>query len=149
VTTSPSPDHNAPRPKGLVAIPEIERATHAIGLFVSDQSALEVSQAEAHVLAYLLGRTNARINDIHEEFGHRRSTLTSVLDRLERRKVLRRSIDPENRRSVIVTLTRSGTALATEVFEALRELETRALEGISTTELETFRRVVDRFRTIQ
>jgi hypothetical protein len=43
---------------------------------------------------------------------------------------------------MVTDLTRSGTALATKVFEALRELETRVLEGISTTELETFRRIV-------
>jgi DNA-binding MarR family transcriptional regulator len=46
---------------------------------------------------------------------------------------------------VIVTLTQSGTALATKVFQALRELEVHALEGISTTELETFHRVIDGF----
>jgi DNA-binding MarR family transcriptional regulator len=129
----------------LVAIPALERATHAIALFLADRAALNVSQAEAHVLAYLFGRKSARINDIHEEFGHRRSTLTSVLDRLERRKLLKRSTDPQNRRTVLVTLTPAGTALSTKVFQALREFELGALQGVSATELETFCRIIDGF----
>jgi DNA-binding MarR family transcriptional regulator len=132
----------------LVAIPRLERATHAIALFLADRAVLDVSQAEAHVLAYLFARKSARINDIHEEFGHRRSTLTSVLDRLERRKLLKRSTDPENRRTVVVTLTRSGTALSAKVFQTLREFERQALEGISATDLKAFCRIIDRFGSV-
>lgn len=130
---------------GLVAIPKIERATHAVALHLADHGELDVSQAEAHVLSYLHGRPAARINEIHAAFGHRRSTLTSVLDRLEGRALLARETDPDDRRAVRVTLTVSGTALGAAVVRALQELEQRALRGCSPAELATFVRILDRF----
>jgi len=35
-----------------------------------------------------------QIGTLHREFGHERSTLTSILDRLERRKLIRRELNP-------------------------------------------------------
>jgi DNA-binding MarR family transcriptional regulator len=60
------------------------------------------------VLAYRHVHGAARINDIHAEFGHRRSTLTSVLDRLEARGAIKRAPDAENRRSAMISLTAPG-----------------------------------------
>jgi DNA-binding MarR family transcriptional regulator len=71
--------------------------------------------------------------------------LTSVLDRLEGRSLLTRSTDPENRRSVIVTLTRTGSALAKRVFETLSTFERQTLQKYSAAEIEVFRRVIAAF----
>lgn len=130
---------------GLVVIPKIERATHAVALHLAEHGHLDVTQAEAHVLSYLHARESARISEIHAAFGHRRSTLTSVLDRLETRELLTRETDPGNRRSVVVTLTRSGAALGAKIVAALGELERLALEGCSAADLATFVRMLDRF----
>jgi DNA-binding MarR family transcriptional regulator len=131
--------------RGLVAIPKIERAAHAVALHLSAHVELDVTQAEAHVLSYLHDRASARINEIHTAFGHRRSTLTSVLDRLESRRLLTRETDPDDRRTVVVTLTQSGVALGAKIGVALQELERRALRDCSAAELATFVRVLDRF----
>ena len=130
---------------GLVAIPKIERATHAVALHLAEHAELDVTQAEAHVLSYLHDRGSARINEIHAAFGHRRSTLTSVLDRLESRELLKRETDPDNRRTVLVTLTRSGSLLSAKIVIALGELEGHALRGCSAADLATFVRLLDRF----
>lgn len=127
----------------MIAIPRLERATHGVGLYLAGRPELGVSQAEAHVLAYLHRRSGTRINDIHEAFGHRRSTLTSVLDRLEKRKLLRRSTDPHDRRAVVVSLTPAGSSLAKKVFDALRSLESAALHGLTQAEIDAFVRVAD------
>jgi DNA-binding MarR family transcriptional regulator len=92
-----------------------ERAFRDIGL----------SQAEAHVLAYLARRPGATINDLHTSFGHKRSTLTSLLDRLEARGWLRRSAHPTSRRLVALALTAEGRAIGERVSDALRTIEER------------------------
>jgi DNA-binding MarR family transcriptional regulator len=125
----------------LRAIPLVERATHAVGLHLADRTQLEVTQGEAHVLAFLYGRGAARVGEIHEEFGHRRSTLTSILGRLEGRGLLGRAIDPDDRRGVLVTLTPRGKSLAKRVFEALKGFESAALAGFTGEEIRTFRAV--------
>jgi DNA-binding MarR family transcriptional regulator len=127
----------------LTAIPRIERAAHAIGLFVASHEQLELTQAEAHILAYLHPRSTARINDIHEAFGHRRSTLTSVLDRLEKRGLIERTSDPDDRRSVVIALTPSGSAVSKHVFAALTSLESAALAQFSKSDVTAFVRILD------
>lgn len=130
--------------KPLLAIPKIERVTHAVALYLAARPDLDVNQAEAHVLTFLHLHDDARINDIHAEFGHRRSTLTSVLDRLEARGLVERAPDADNRRSVVVSLTPSGATLSARIYDALREIEAAALRGCPATDLAAFSRVIDR-----
>ena len=98
-----SPEANAVQ--RLTFIPQLHRATHAVALALASDPNLDVSQAEAHVLAHLHESGPARISELHERFGHRRSTLTSVLDRLEQRALITRTSDPADRRSFVVSVT--------------------------------------------
>jgi len=85
--------------------------------------ALAITQGEAHVLAQLHERGPTAIATLHHEFGHKRSTLTNVLDRLEQRKLVRRKPNPDDRRSIVVHLTAMGQRAAARVADALGELE--------------------------
>jgi DNA-binding MarR family transcriptional regulator len=60
---------------------------------------------------------------LHREFGHKRSTLTNVVDRLEQRKLVRREHNPNDRRSFVLRLTASGRRTALRVTAALDKLE--------------------------
>src|SRR5215469_14806636 len=100
-------------PESLHIIPTLEHATHALGLWIERTFPdLRLTQAEAHVLAYLADHAPCSINDLHHSFGHKRSTLTSLLDRLEGRGWIRRSAHPTSRRLVIVQLTDDGRTIA-------------------------------------
>lgn len=118
----------------LSLIPKIHRATHAIALALASDSKLGVNQAEAHILAHLHETREARISELHERFGHRRSTLTSVLDRLEQRDLIERRGDTTDRRSFIVSLTKRGRSTAAAVHRALSAIEALALDGFSDAE---------------
>jgi DNA-binding MarR family transcriptional regulator len=102
-------------------IGDIERAAHLIGVHI-DRAGLGVTQAEAHVLARL-SVGPATVGELHRAFGHKRSTLTSVLDRLEERGYVTRTVNPADRRSLIVKPTSSGTRAAKRVTRVLDELE--------------------------
>jgi DNA-binding MarR family transcriptional regulator len=107
-------------------IPAIERATHAVALWIERTfHDLRLTQAEAHVLGYLALHPGSTINDLHRSFGHKRSTLTSLLDRLEDRGWLRRTAHPRSRRLVSVELTDAGQLVGERVSAALRALEAR------------------------
>ena len=69
----------------LRLIPHIHRATHRIGLYLADLREFGLSQGEAHILAHLAKAAPATINDLHRGLAHKRSTLTSILDRLTER----------------------------------------------------------------
>ena len=112
----------------LRLVPAVHRATHRIGLYLQG-AGLGVSQGEAHVLAQLAAGP-ASVAELHAAFAHRRSTLTSILDRLEGRGLVRRELHPHDRRSFLVTPTASGRALARRVHSALAALEAAALRGL-------------------
>ncbi|HTD35821.1 MAG TPA: MarR family transcriptional regulator [Candidatus Elarobacter sp.] len=114
----------------LSLIPKIHRATHAIALALASDPKLDVTQAEAHILAHLHETGEARISELHARFGHRRSTLTSVLDRLEQRALIERRSDPDDRRSFIVAPTRAGRTTAAAVHRTLSAIEDAALAGL-------------------
>jgi hypothetical protein len=69
----------------LRLVPAIHRATHRIGLFLADLRDDSLSQGESHILALLATSGPATIAELHRGLAHKRSTLTSILDRLSDR----------------------------------------------------------------
>jgi DNA-binding MarR family transcriptional regulator len=120
-------------------IPALERATHAVALWVERAfGEPRLSQAEAHVLAYLAAHAPCPINDLHHSFSHKRSTLTSLLDRLEHRGWVRRAAHPTSRRLVQIELTAAGHQVAARVAAAVSELEQHLRARVGARDAATF-----------
>ena len=123
----------------LRLIPHLHKATHQVGLYIHRElREIAVSQAEAHVLSHLSGRGPCSIADVHHSFGHRRSTLTSILNRLEDRGLIAREIHPEDRRSYLLRLTREGKPIASKARRALERLEATALSRVGEQQVNAF-----------
>lgn len=60
--------------------------------------------------------------------------ITQRLDRLEQRGLVTRRRNPDDERSVVVSLTRSGSRLVERVLPSHLETEARLLEGLSSRE---------------
>ncbi len=133
----------------LRLIPRIHRATHRIGLYIDELEEPRVNQAEAHVLAHLASTEQATIGEVHRAFGHKRSTLTSILDRLESRHLIVRTSDARDRRTFIVSLTRTGRTAARRVTDHLRAFESRALQASTPADVRAFLRVLERFEALE
>ena len=130
----------------LLLIPPIHRATHRIGLYIGRAPGLSVTQAEAHILAHLAGEGESTIALLHQALAHKRSTLTSILDRLAERGFIVRESDAKDRRTFRVRLTPNGARVAKKVSAWLERLERAALSQITPAELRGFTKVV---RTLQ
>jgi DNA-binding MarR family transcriptional regulator len=115
----------------LVLIPAIHRAAHAIATFLDADANLQVTQAEAHVLAHLASRGDSTVGQIHVEFGHKRSTLTSILNRLEARELITCRVNSADRRSLLIGLTATGQKIAASILEKLQEFENEILGAFS------------------
>jgi DNA-binding MarR family transcriptional regulator len=127
----------------LRLIPGLHRATHSVGLELqASRPRLGVTQGEAHLLAHLAAAGPSTIAELHAAFAHRRSTLTSILDRLEARDLAARELRPDDRRSFRVSLTRQGRRLAARVHRALRALEASVQTRVGPAELSGFEAVV-------
>ena len=83
----------------------IHRMTHQLAIAL-ERGELGVDQPEAHVLSHLAEHDEATVTEIHRTFGHKRSTLTSVLDRLEAKGLIERVVNTADRRSFIIKMSR-------------------------------------------
>lgn len=136
------------KPAPLTLVPPIHRATHRIGLYLarldpasSRAGGRALSQGEAHILAQLALGSPASLADLHRGLAHKRSTLTSILDRLVARGLITREVGASDRRTFIVKTTRAGRALARRVHQHLAQLERAVSAGLTDNELRTFLKV--------
>src|SRR3954470_4733106 len=107
----------------LRLVPPIHRATHRIGLFLADLREDGLSQGEAHILALLAASAPATIAELHRGLAHKRSTLTSILDRLTARGLVTRTVGAADRRTFVVAPTARGRTVAGRVLRHLAALE--------------------------
>lgn len=117
----------------------LERATHCVGAYLADEFRdLGITQAEAHVLALLAAEGPLTVHSMVAAFGHRPSTLTSVLSRLERHGLIERSINPADRRSFVILLTAEGTVAAGRVTETVAAFEAAVSDSLPPASVEGF-----------
>jgi DNA-binding MarR family transcriptional regulator len=109
----------------------IERAAHLIAVYLdANANDLGITQGEAHVLAALAQSGPAPIGSLHRDFGHKRSTLTNIIDRLEQRNLVQRTMNTADRRSFVVDLTPNGVQVAARVTEVRERLEHEIAQNI-------------------
>ena len=82
------------------------------------------------------------IADLHRAFAHKRSTLTSVLDRLDARGLVKRETSSKDRRSFVISLTRAGKKKAAAIHQLLESLEAGVVRRGDRQALETFDRLI-------
>ncbi|MGW5343422.1 MarR family transcriptional regulator [Streptomyces sp. HUAS TT3] len=122
----------------------LQRATHAtLHLITTELAHLELTAAEINALANLADGHGRTVSRLGAAVGSRPTTLTSVLDRLERRGHITRGKQAGDRRSVRIELTASGRAAAAEISRTLADLEGRALHGLPAGAVAGFHAVLD------
>jgi MarR family transcriptional regulator, organic hydroperoxide resistance regulator len=104
---------------------------------------LDLSHAEINALAALRPGAARAVRELVPATGQRPSTLTGVLDRLERKRLVRRRVNPTDRRSFTVELTAAGEAAAARIHGAFEALDARVLGDVPPTAAEGFHYVLD------
>jgi DNA-binding MarR family transcriptional regulator len=120
----------------------VHRATHRIGLYLDDLRERGLTQGEAHILAMLAHSGPANLADLHHGLAHKRSTLTSILDRLAKRGLITRAVGETDRRTFIVRPTAKGRKLAKRVQRHLSALEQAVVRRVSAADIKGFNNVV-------
>jgi MarR family 2-MHQ and catechol resistance regulon transcriptional repressor len=86
------------------------------------------------VLEVLLNKGPQKVNDIGRRVGLTSGSITTAIDRLEKRGLVVRGLDGEDRRSRIVRLTPAGRARIAEVFAGHSAALEAASKGLTKTE---------------
>ena len=102
---------------------------------------------EGHMLSYLAAYGPCSVSTIHNVLGLKKSTLSSALNRLEARSLLKRSAHPTDRRSIQVSIAPKGRKLASQIEAAGVKLEKRIEQEISQSDREAYHRVLEAIAT--
>jgi MarR family transcriptional regulator, organic hydroperoxide resistance regulator len=122
----------------------LEAAAHRVlDHLAAELADLGLRQAEINVLAQLRAGTARPVGELVATTGQRPSTLTGVLDRLERKRLLRRRVNAADRRSFTIELTPAGEAAAARVHEAFAALDARVNDDLPVAAAEGFQHVLD------
>jgi DNA-binding MarR family transcriptional regulator len=131
-------------PSGRSALLALQRAAHAtVQLIAAELVDLDLTASEINALANLADGQGRTVSQLGSAAGTRPTTLTSVLDRLERRGHITRGTLAGDRRSVLIELTDSGRAAAAVISQTLADLEHRALDGLPGDAITGFHTVLD------
>jgi MarR family transcriptional regulator, organic hydroperoxide resistance regulator len=121
----------------------LHKASRQITVYLESRTQeLGVSPIEGHVLTYLRSYTPATIRDLVRVFGIKQSTFTSLLDRLERGGLVRRAINPDDRRSFLIHITDEGKDLAARLNRLLKSLEDEIRTRVEARDVKGFHAVM-------
>jgi DNA-binding MarR family transcriptional regulator len=122
---------------------ELQRATHAsLQRITGALAGLDLGASELNALANLADGAARTVSALGTAIGTRPTTLTGVLDRLERRGLITRGVRAGDRRAVLIELTADGRATAEAVRAAFAEVEGQALDGFPAEVLDHARAVL-------
>ena len=113
---------------------ELAAAGSVAGIRPSYLGVLMVLWLEDGLQASVLGR----------RAGLEPSSMTSVLDRMERDALIRREADAEDRRAQRIFLTDTGRRIEADVLAVVDRMLARATDGISASDLETTKATLQR-----
>jgi MarR family transcriptional regulator, organic hydroperoxide resistance regulator len=125
-------------------IAALEAAVHRVlGHLAAELSDLGLRQAEVNVLAQLAPGSPRSVGELAAATGQRSSTLTGVLDRLEERRLVRRRVNPADRRSFTIALTAGGERAAARVHGVFATLDEHVLADVSPAAADGFNSVLE------
>jgi len=124
---------------GVIA--KLEAATHrVVDHLAAELRELGLTPGEVNALAHLRADVPRSVAELQTLTGQRPSTLTGVIDRLERRELVRRAVNARDRRSFVLELTPGGVEAAQTVETAFAAVEARA--GLDERDVAAFHRVL-------
>ena len=109
---------------------------HFIRAEMRSRRAPSLSVPQFRVLTFLSRRPGAPLSSVAEHLGVARSTASATVDRLVRRQLVQRATHPEERRSVVLTLTHAGTRHLQQARDATAARMAKVLAGLSAADLQ-------------
>lgn len=107
-----------------------------------DERRLGITPGQMIVLYTLYKKDGASITDLSKRCYLDNSTLTGLMDRLERLQLVTRVDVPGDRRAFSIFLTPQALAMREQVFEVMEKVAEIMLEGCSEAEIAAFEKVL-------
>ena len=131
--------------KGGFLISKIHQISGRIFTNLLKRSKLDmINTAQGRIMFPLWGEDGISIAELTKETALTKSTLTSMLDRLEEAGYLQRVPSKTDRRKILIYLTEEGKKLQTRYASISQEMTDIFYEGFSDSEIEEFERYLEK-----
>jgi DNA-binding MarR family transcriptional regulator len=123
----------------------LARSAHeVVGVLTRVAAEHDLSLSQLRVFAILRDRRRLRMSALAAHLGLDRSTLSGLVERAERRGLLRRASDAGDGRGVEVGLSHEGQALAERIAEAARVALAPRIDALSAPERQQLAALLER-----
>ena len=112
---------------------------------------IELTNSQANILIYLYNnKETVNQRDIEKKFELTNPTVNGILNRLENKGFIKRTISLKDARNKEIHLTEKSILLINEMKKEARQLEKELIAGIPKEELNTFKEVLKKvFNNLQ
>jgi MarR family transcriptional regulator, transcriptional regulator for hemolysin len=110
------------------------------------EAGLGLTPGEARALSHAARAGTVRQNVLADRMGVEAMTLSSYLDRLEAHGLIRRTIDPTDRRAKLVCMTETSEDMLARIREIGMKARARAERSMTAAEWETLQMLLKRVR---
>jgi DNA-binding MarR family transcriptional regulator len=114
----------------------------AVALFMQESAATGVTPVQYAVLQTLAQQPGIDQRSLARAVSFDTSTIGGVVDRLEARGLLTRSLSPADKRVRLLHLTEDGESLLSELIPSMQRTQERILEPLTPAERKEFMRMV-------
>lgn len=111
---------------------------------LSDANVNEFNGAQGRILFVLWQEDFVPIVELSKKTGLAKTTLTSMLDRLEEAGLINRNYDKADRRQIKITLTEKSRELKDKYDEVSRKMSEIFYKGFSDSEIQQFENYLSR-----
>ena len=126
------------QPQGGFLISQIHQLGGRIFARKLRRHGIELNPAQGRIMFVLWRNDEISITELARQTSLGKSTLTSMLDRLERSGYVRRVPSPQDRRVVLIERTEKDKAFQELYIQVSQEMQALFYDGFSDTEIETF-----------
>ena len=107
------------------------------------EAEVKLTVEEFILLNMLEAQTDQILQNIAIATGKNKSVVMRMIDSLEEKGLAKRTVNPEDRRENLLSITEKGAEVVTQYQTIEKRLSNELLEGIPADEVATFFRVVD------
>ena len=115
------------------------------GAFIA--SGIKVTAAQSGILLLLKRKDGRMMTELSQILGIDNSTLTGLVDRLERADFVKRNANPGDRRSSHIYITTKGLEECKAAKDVIRRINEEIKSGFSPEEIDAFKKVLQAFFT--
>lgn len=101
-----------------------------------------ITVTEVILLMYLYGHDNSRQEDLSDYFMLDKGTIARTLQKLERKEMIERPVNPDDQREKVIQVTEKGLCVKDVCMNLVRLWHEKMFEGIPPEDTASFERIL-------